>query len=156
MLTDGVEGASDFRVHWLGWEGDDADLVLDLRGARRRRRGVRGHALGRPELDLHRRSVVASVSADGEAWSPIGTERVGGDQRDEPVTRTFTFGWTAPGIRYVRLRIENTKRLPDWHGSAGGTSWSSSTKLSSGRPPATADRPVARGPVNLPGGHGKT
>ena len=30
MLTDGVRGASDFKVQWLGWEGPDFDLLLDL------------------------------------------------------------------------------------------------------------------------------
>ncbi|MCK7532104.1 MAG: hypothetical protein MZV63_14265 [Marinilabiliales bacterium] len=30
VLTDGVRGAADFKVHWLGWEGVDFVLTLDL------------------------------------------------------------------------------------------------------------------------------
>ena len=29
-LTNGVRGAADFKVHWLGWEGVDVTLTLDL------------------------------------------------------------------------------------------------------------------------------
>jgi len=57
------------------------------------------------------------------AWQAIGRDGVDGDQRNEPVVRTFAFRWHTAGMRYVRLRIENAKRLPDWHPSAGGTSW---------------------------------
>jgi hypothetical protein len=30
---------------------------------------------------------------------------------------------TMSGVRYVRFRVEGTKRLPAWHTSAGGLSW---------------------------------
>ena len=123
LLTDGVRGASDFRVHWLGWEGDDADLVVDLGAPGPAGEVSIGTLWDARSWILHPRSVSAAVSADGSAYEPIGTERVEGDQRAEPVTRTFTFRWTTAGIRYVRLRIENAKQLPDWHPSAGGTSW---------------------------------
>ena len=123
MLTDGVKGASDFRVHWLGWEGDDAALVVDLGAPGPAGEVSIGTLWDARSWILHPRSVSAAVSADGAAYEPIGIQRVDGDQRAEPVTRTFAFPWTTPGIRYVRLRIENARQLPDWHASAGGTSW---------------------------------
>jgi len=72
---------------------------------------------------LHPRSVACLVSTDGARYQEIQTVRVEGDQRAEEVTRTFTFNWAMPGIRFIKLRVEGTKTLPDWHPSAGGTSW---------------------------------
>jgi hypothetical protein len=53
----------------------------------------------------------------------VGTQAVEGDQRNEEVTRTFSFPLSGAGIRFVRFRVEGTHELPAWHPSAGGTSW---------------------------------
>jgi len=55
-------------------------------------------------------------------YQEVQTLRVEGNQRAGDVTRTFRFTWTLPGIRFVKIHIEGTKGLPDWHASAGGTS----------------------------------
>ena len=128
-LTNGVRGAADFKVHWLGWEGVDVTLTLDLGKAQ---------AVGEISLStlsdfrswiLHPNSVACAVSEDGAAFREIGTIAVEGDHRGEDIIRPFTWTGAAAGpagfdrVRYVRFRIEGTKRLPDWHPSAGGLSW---------------------------------
>ena len=129
VLTNGVRGAADFKVHWLGWEGVDLTLTLDLG------RPVAAREIALSTLSdfrswiLHPASVACSVSADGLSFREAGTRALPGDHRDEDLVRDFS--WTedmaAPGmlasVRYVRFRIEGTKRLPDWHASAGGLSW---------------------------------
>jgi hypothetical protein len=123
ILTDGVRGAHDFRVHWLGWEGPDFDLVLDL-GASAPAGEVSVSTLwDARSWILHPRSVTCLVSTDGARYQQIQTIRVEGDQRAEAVTRTFTFDWAMAGIRFIKLHLEGTHMLPDWHPSAGGTSW---------------------------------
>jgi len=123
MLTDGVRGASDFRVHWLGWEGVDFDLVLDLGASAPASEVSIGTLWDARSWILHPRSVTCYVSMDGTRYREIQTPRVDEDQRAEDVTRTFTFTWTMPGIRHVKIHVEGTKLLPDWHASAGGMSW---------------------------------
>jgi hypothetical protein len=129
VLTNGVRGAADFKVHWLGWEGVDVVLTLDLG------RPVAAREIALSTLSdsrswiLHPASVACSVSTDGLSFREAGAKALPGDHRDEDVVRTFS--WTddmaSPGalaaVRYVRFRIEGTKRLPDWHASAGGLSW---------------------------------
>jgi len=123
VLTDGVRGANDFKVQWLGWEGPDFDLMLDL-GASAPAGEVSISTLwDARSWILHPRSVTCLVSTDGARYQEIQTLRVEGDQRAEDVTRTFTFNWAMAGIRFITLRVEGTKTLPDWHASAGGTSW---------------------------------
>jgi hypothetical protein len=123
MLTDGVRGASDFRVHWLGWEGLDFDLMLDL-GASASASEASLSTLWDPHSwILHPRRVTCYVSADGARFQEIQTLAVQGDQRREDVIRTFAFNWAIPNVRFIKMHVEGTKRLPDWHPSAGAMSW---------------------------------
>ena len=123
ILTDGVRGAHDFRVQWLGWEGPDFDLVLDLGASAPASEASISTLWDARSWILHPRSVTCLVSMDGSRYQEIQTIRVEGDQRAEDVTRTFTFNWATAGTRFIKLHVDGTKTLPDWHASAGGTSW---------------------------------
>jgi hypothetical protein len=107
-LTNGVRGASDFKVHWLGWEGPDFDLVVDLGAASAANSASIGTLWDQRSWILHPRRVTCAVSADGSRYE---------------VTRTFAFPLSGAVIRFVRFHVEGTHQLPDWHPSAGGTSW---------------------------------
>ena len=122
-LTDGVRGAHDFRVHWLGWEGVDFDLTLDLGGATAPREVSLSTLYDPHSWILHPSRVTCSISADGSKFVEAGSKTVDGDQRKEDVIRGFSFPLAATGIRFIKLRIEGTKQLPNWHPSAGGASW---------------------------------
>jgi hypothetical protein len=123
MLVDGVRGANDFRVHWLGWEAVDFDLTLDLGAATNASRAALSTLYDQRSWILHPHRVTCSVSSDGTRFQEIETLTVEGDQRKEAVTRLFEFTWAIPHVRYIRFHVEGTKRLPDWHPSAGGGSW---------------------------------
>jgi hypothetical protein len=123
LLTNGVRGASDFKVHWLGWEGPDFELVVDLGATVIPTSASVGTLWDQRSWILHPRRVTCAVSADGASYEDVGTLTVEGDQRAEEVTRTFSFALPGAGIRFVRFRVEGTHRLPAWHPSAGGTSW---------------------------------
>jgi hypothetical protein len=122
-LTNGVRGAADFKVHWLGWEGPDFDLVVDLGATVSPTSASIGTLWDQRSWILHPRRVTCAVSADGARYEDVGTQDVEGDQRQEEVTRTFAFPLSGAGIRFVRFRVEGTHQLPAWHPSAGGTSW---------------------------------
>lgn len=129
VLTNGVRGAADFKVHWLGWEGVDFVLTLDLGAPGAAREIALSTLSDARSWILHPASVACEVSADGTAYRDAGTKTAAGDHRDEDPVRTFS--WTddtvPPGtlasVRYVRFRVEGVKRLPDWHASAGGAAW---------------------------------
>jgi hypothetical protein len=123
VLTNGVRGAADFNVHWIGWEGPDVDLVVDLGAAVPAKTASIGTLWDQRSWILHPRRVTCAVSLDGSRFLEVGTQAVEGDQRNEEVTRTFSFPLPETAVRFVRLRVEGTHQLPAWHPSAGGTSW---------------------------------
>jgi hypothetical protein len=129
VLTDGVRGAADFKVHWLGWEGVDFVLTLDLGKPVTAREIVLSTLSDFRSWILHPASIGCSISADGLVFREVGARTLPGDHRDEDIVRVFS--WTedmAPagslaGLRFIRFRVEGSKRLPDWHTSAGGLAW---------------------------------
>lgn len=123
VLTNGVQGANDYKVHWLGWEHTDFQLTLDL-GSIRSPHFISISTLYDPNAwILHPVSVKCEVSPDSVSWIESGTQRVEGDQEKEEIIRNFRFTDNLQNIRYVRFSIVGTESLPAWHPSAGGDSW---------------------------------
>ncbi len=122
-LTNGVRGANDFKVHWLGWEAQDFKLETDL-GAAQQPVSIELSTLYDPKSwILHPASVSCSVSEDNATWKSLGTIVVEGDQKTEAVTRTFTFKPGPGSVRFVKFEVKGLKANPKWHPSAGGPCW---------------------------------
>ncbi len=123
VITNGVQGANDYKVHWLGWEGMDFQFTLDL-GESRTFHSISLGSLWDPKSwILHPARVSCMVSADGITWDAAGSMEVAGSQQKEEVTRTYVFTGEFKNRRYIRYYITGTQRLPSWHPSAGGLSW---------------------------------
>jgi hypothetical protein len=123
VITNGVQGADSYKVHWLGWEGEDFQVTIDL-GARMSFHSISLGSLWDPKSwILHPSRVTCMVSADGITWDNAGTTEVTGLQQKEDVTRNYVFTGDFKNKQYIRYYITGTKKLPSWHPSAGGLSW---------------------------------
>ena len=123
LLTNGVHGSTDFGIQWLGWEGIDFEIVLDL-GSPAVCHEVATNSLSvQRSWILHPTSISCEVSTDGLTFAPVGTDRVQDDPRAEPLFHEFKFGLPNTPVRFVKLHVIGTKTLPSWHPGAGGKSW---------------------------------
>ncbi|MBN1199679.1 MAG: DUF4838 domain-containing protein [Bacteroidales bacterium] len=123
ILTNGVFGANDFRAHWLGWEGENFSLEVDL-GALEIVDTIAISTLWEGKSWIfHPVSIVCSTSPDGKNWTVAGDQQVEGDQRNEPLTRQFFFRSGGIQTRYIRFEVTGLLKNPDWHPSAGGGCW---------------------------------
>jgi hypothetical protein len=125
FLTNGVRGANDYKVHWLGWESKDFSLVLDLEESTQASTIEISTLYDPKSWILHPVSVSCYVSENGNNYKLIETQTVDGDQRkeNEVVNRTFSFKTLGMKYRYVKFEVKGTLKLFDWHPSAGGGSW---------------------------------
>jgi hypothetical protein len=123
LLTNGVRGANDFKVHWLGWEAKDFSLVLDLEEIVEAETIEISTLYDPKSWILHPASVTCLVSSDGINYRTIEKQTVAGDQRKEEVNRLFSFQVQNIKFRFVKIGIKGTLQLFDWHPSAGGGSW---------------------------------
>lgn len=121
-ITDGLFGGTGFVENWVGWEGTDADFVIDL-GAHKTVREVGADFLrqiGGWVLEPLGMTVLTSV--DGENYQPFGTV-------DNPENRDGTIGFktlTVTGeceARYIRVQVEGVKICPEWHYGVGNPCW---------------------------------
>ena len=123
LLTNGVNGANDFKVHWLGWEDQDFKLTVDLEKLTDLHK-IRISSLYDPKSwILHPKEVICEISADNKTWKQIGDQLTSGDQNHEVVNKDFIFSGSYKQARYIRFLIKGTRKLPVWHPSAGGASW---------------------------------
>jgi len=123
FLTNGVRGANDFKVHWLGWESADFSLVLDLED-QVAASGIEISTLWDPKSwILHPVSVSCFVSENGSDYKFVEKLDIAGDQQREEVNHLFTFNTTNMKYRFVKFDVKGTIRLFNWHPSAGGGSW---------------------------------
>lgn len=121
-ITDGLFGGTGYVENWVGWEGHDADFVIDL---------------GEPKLiaevgaDFLRQiggwvleplGMSVQTSTDGENYQPFGTV-------DNPENRDGTIGFktlTVKGsaqARYVRVKVKGVNICPEWHYGVGNPCW---------------------------------
>ncbi len=123
FLTNGVKGGSDYKVQWIGWQGTDFNLKIDLQ------QSVRPASISISSLwdpsswVLHPASVSCLVSNNGKEYISVGKIVIGGDQQKEKINQVFEFNLPASAFRYVKFEVKSTLVLPGWHGSAGMKSW---------------------------------
>lgn len=122
-LTNGVQGANDYKVHWLGWENKNVDLILNLEKKQDFTSITIGSLWDPKSWILHPKQVSCMISGDGITWDPVGTIVVDGNQKSEEVTRNYNFKGNFVQKQYVRFLVSGTLILPSWHPSAGGLSW---------------------------------
>jgi hypothetical protein len=122
-LTNGVNGASDYNIHWLGWFGNDTELTLELDDITTAKNISINSLWNGKSWILHPAQIQCSISIDGEHYISIGTQNVKGEQQREIPIRTYLFDANGEAYRYVKFTVNGTMKLPNWHPSAGEASW---------------------------------
>ncbi len=123
LLTNGVRGANDFKVHWLGWESQHFSLMVDLEEIVQIQVIEISTLYDPKSWILHPKAITCLVSEDGFSFEIIEKQIVEGDQQKENVNRLFSFDTQHKKFRFVKFDVEGTLHLFGWHPSAGGGSW---------------------------------
>lgn len=123
-LTDGLYGGTTFVESWVGWEGSNADFVLDL-GKQKAFSKVTAdflHQLG--QWVLLPRSVTVSYSKDGKDFRPMGKFTFAEDRdRATKFASAVVALSSEVKARYVRIEIEGLGMCPSWHYGVGYPAW---------------------------------
>jgi len=124
-LLDGFEGSTDFTDgRWLGFEGDDAEVLIDL-GRVETIGGVAVVFADDPANWIFApASIDAALSVDGTTFSAAAHLKVEGrNGLPKPLVRT-AMPPIAPGqARYLRLKVKNLGVCPPGHAGAGEKAW---------------------------------
>lgn len=123
-LTDGLYGGTTFVESWVGWEGRDADFVIDLGENKQISRISTDflHQLG--AWILLPQSVTYSVSTDNKTFSLFGQTKFEED-RDIKVKFVQATSTSSRPIsaRYIRIEVKSIGLCPSWHYGVGYPAW---------------------------------
>ncbi|MEL6676337.1 MAG: DUF4838 domain-containing protein [Bacteroidota bacterium] len=123
-LTDGAFGGLSFYANWLGFEGNDAEVVVDL-----------GQEISCSEVSLNFLQVTNHIvffPLEVELWTGEKAGRkLGSLENQHPLSpaskindiQSFDFSFPTQKIRFLRLRATNMKAAPVWHNAAGLPAW---------------------------------
>lgn len=123
-FTDGLKGIPDYTCNWLGFEGHDMDVLIDLEEMT---------TVSEVSTDFLQvfyswvwlpTEVVYSVSGDGDRFTEVAriTNTVS-DQQDGAFIHAFSARFDPVEARYVRVEAMNMKTCPEWHQGHPGKSW---------------------------------
>lgn len=132
-LTDGAFGGANFYSNWLGFEGKDMEVLIDLGEVKTIENvhtaflQVTNHIVFFPDF------VRVSVAHAGVEEMP-GEEAFSELMQSEnsrPLSpgskvndiQYFDFNFSPTDTRYVKIYARNMKEAPPWHNSAGLPSW---------------------------------
>lgn len=123
-LTDGLYGGTTYVESWVGWNGEDADFVLDM-GETKTVRQVSTdflHQLG--AWILLPKSVAYYTSEDGKTYSLMGTREFAEDRDISVKFVPAVVSLDTPiKARYIRVVVKTLGLCPDWHYGVGYPAW---------------------------------
>ncbi|MEE4116774.1 MAG: DUF4838 domain-containing protein [Marinilabiliaceae bacterium] len=125
-LTDGALGGNNFYSGWLGFEGNDMEVVTDL-GKEMKISSlntaflqVTNHIVFFPAL------VKVSYSTDNVLFNNIDLKLtsapLGPDSKINDI-EYYNFEFKALTARYIKLYAQNIKHAPGWHNASGLPAW---------------------------------
>ena len=124
ILTDGNLGTRDFADgRWLGFQGRELDAVIDLGVARPITRIGLDCLQNQQPWIFYPRSVVFSVSTDGESWEDAGRLESEVEPSPDAEVRVFGVDVDAGPVRFIRVVAHGVDPLPEWHAGAGNPGW---------------------------------
>jgi hypothetical protein len=123
-LTDGLYGGGTFNESWVGWEGRDAEFVIDLGEIKQVQNVEADFLLKRGSWILMPKRMSCHVSTDNITYQPIGYKDVAEDRyggiKYVPVSIPAANGMEA---RYIKVKIETIGLCPPWHAGVGYPAW---------------------------------
>ncbi len=124
-LTDGVISDPDHTTgHWLGFHGEDLDLVIDL-GATIKIEHVDARFLQSIPVGIYLpRRVTLEVSDDAESFSQLATLDVEGAEQGRGVkTHAVSMDVPSRSARYLRVHATCVPTIPAGHRAQGAKAW---------------------------------
>lgn len=123
-LNDGVVGELDYHQKWLGFEGDDMIVLVDLE---------KKQAVNRVSVNFLKAinswtflpiKVTVEGSVNGVSFTTLGAKETTDKDRGFLVKSVpYSISFDPVQTRYVRVKATSVKQCPEWHRGYGNPSW---------------------------------
>ncbi|HEX2937275.1 MAG TPA: DUF4838 domain-containing protein [Bacteroidales bacterium] len=123
MLTNGFVGTNDFTFQWIGWEGTDFELILDLEKIETPSEICLSSLNNPMNWAFYPNKITCYVSESGDEYRAVGVSEVNNNEKIDEITRNFCFKTSLGKVRYIKFKMECTKTLPLWQTTDRQPSW---------------------------------
>ena len=123
-LTDGKMGIMNYNYNWLGFQGNDMDVVIDLDSIQAVNLVSIDFLLYPLSWIFIPKRVICYLSNDGENWNEVGSKTYQNPTYLlECKIENFSFTNLHGQARYVRVKAESLLTNPEWHRGVGQLCW---------------------------------
>ncbi len=123
MLTNGVKGTDDYKINWLGWEGKDIVLTLDLEKETDIKQIIISALQSTKSWIVFPAKIECLISSDGINFTLCGEQAIDSNYQVPQEIKDFVFDPNNKTARFIRFNVAGTKELPAWHNYHGNKSW---------------------------------
>jgi hypothetical protein len=123
-LTDGLFGGQHFRLNWLGYQGNDMEILVDFGGVERLSKVETNFFLDLVSWIFLPLEVKIEISDDGQTFRQVFREEIPEPARNygqKPVHFNFEFPETI--ARFMKFTAVSRQICPEWHRGAGQPAW---------------------------------
>jgi len=123
-LIDGERGSvSNLYEHWLGFEGENFEAVIDLQ----EEKIVHGIDIGFLQNQntwiFFPEKIEVLISDDGENYAKVSEKEFETLKSDKNIICDFKFSLDRTKTRYIKIKAANISICPEWHKGTGGKAW---------------------------------
>ena len=123
-LTDGLHGDVDYHFNWLGYEGEDIEVVLDLEESTIIKKVSADFLQVILSWIFLPTQMEISLSDDGVDFKNISTiKSIEPLEKDGPFIHTFAAEFEPVQTRYIKIEAKNIKVCPRWHAGYPYKAW---------------------------------
>ncbi len=123
-LVDGTAGAKDFQFNWLGWYGDNMEVLIDLQELTKISRVRMSFPENQRFYTFLPVSILIEVSDDGKKFRQVAVMNIPGPvESAQESIRTFDLDFRKTKTRYVKVTAVNQPSLPEWRFRTDRKSW---------------------------------
>jgi hexosaminidase len=123
-LVDGERGgAGSPSEHWLGFEGEDVEVLVDLGGPRTISSVSAGFLRDQRRWVFLPSAVEISLGAQPDRMKTVYRKDLPVQPQEEPAVVDVGKRFAPVRARFLRVRARNIGPCPPWHSGAGGKSW---------------------------------
>jgi hypothetical protein len=123
-LQDNIRGGLNYNSgHWLGFEEDDFDAIIDLGKIIDLNRVEIGFLQNQKSWIFLPKKIDVFASVDRADWNLIYSSQNPPNSSDKIVIKNILKSGLNTTTRYLRILAKNVKECPHWHPGAGGKAW---------------------------------
>lgn len=124
MLTDGLLGGTDIPGRWIGWEGKNAEFILDL-GAEKEIKQIEADFIHLPGRWVFLpKGGKFSISSNKKEYKDFGSFQFEEDRQKRARFAAGKVSTDSPvKARYIKVEVETIGTCPSWHFGVGLPAW---------------------------------